>query len=71
MVGTQLVPRLREAGHVVVGTTRSAEKAEHLRAQGVQPETLDALDRQATVSAVIRTRPDAIVHQLTVTWREC
>ncbi len=64
-VGKHLVPLLREAGHVVVGTTRSPEKAEHLRAQGVQPEVLDALDREATVRAVIRTQPDAIVHQLT------
>lgn len=65
VVGKHLVPLLREAGHVVVGTTRSPEKAEQLRAQGVQPETLDALDRQAIVSAVMRARPDAIVHQLT------
>ena len=64
-VGKHLVPLLREAGHVVVGTTRSPEKAEHLRAQGIQPEVLDALDREATVRAVIRTQPDAIVHQLT------
>jgi 2-alkyl-3-oxoalkanoate reductase len=65
VVGKHLVPLLREAGHVVVGTTRSREKAEHLRAQGVQPEILDALDREATLSAVMRARPDAIVHQLT------
>ena len=65
VVGKHLVPLLREAGHVVVGTTRSGEKAEQLRAQGVQPEILDALDREAIVSAVMRARPDAIVHQLT------
>jgi len=64
-VGKHLIPLLREAGHVVIGTTRSAEKAEYLRAQGVQAEILDALDRRATVSAVMRARPDAIVHQLT------
>lgn len=65
VVGKHLVPLLREAGHVVVGTTRSPEKAEQIRAQGVQPQTLDALDRQAIISAVMRARPDAIVHQLT------
>ena len=64
-VGKQLVPLLREAGHVVVGTTRSPEKAEQLKAQGVQAEILDALDRAATVRAVTSARPDAIVHQLT------
>ena len=65
VVGQHLLPLLREAGHVVVGTTRSPEKAKHLTAQGVQPEVLDALDREATVGAVGRARPDAIVHQLT------
>ncbi len=65
VVGKQLIPLLREAGHVVIGTTRSPEKAEHLRAHGVQPEILDALDRQATLRAVMRARPDALVHQLT------
>jgi nucleoside-diphosphate-sugar epimerase len=65
VVGKHLIPLLRGAGHVVVGTTRSPEKAEHLTAQGVQPEIVDALDREATVRAVIRARPDAIVHQLT------
>jgi len=65
VVGQHLIPLLREAGHAVVGTTRSPEKAKHLTAQGVQPEVLDALDREATVGAVGRARPDAIVHQLT------
>jgi len=65
VVGKHLIPLLREAGHVVIGTTRSPEKASDLRAQGVQPEILDALDKQATVGAVTRARPDAIVHQLT------
>ena len=64
-VGKHLVPLLREAGHVVVGTTRSPGKADHLKAQGVQPQILDALDREATVRAVVAARPDAIVHQLT------
>jgi 2-alkyl-3-oxoalkanoate reductase len=65
VVGKHLVPLLREAGHVVVGTTRSPEKAERLRAQGIQAEIVDALDRQATVRAVVAARPDTIVHQLT------
>jgi nucleoside-diphosphate-sugar epimerase len=65
VVGRHLVPLVRDAGHVVVGTTRSPEKAERLRAQGVHAEVLDALDRAATVRAVREARPDAIVHQLT------
>jgi uncharacterized protein YbjT (DUF2867 family) len=63
VVGKHLVPLLRKAGHVVIGTTRSREKADQLRTQGVQPEILDALDKRATVEAVTRARPHAIVHQ--------
>ena len=65
VVGKHLVPLLREAGHVIVGTTRSPEKAEQLWKQGVQPQILDALDREATGRAVTAARPDAIIHQLT------
>src|SRR5688572_184169 len=64
-IGRQLVPLLQHAGHLVIGTTRSLERAEHLRAQGVEAAVLDALDRDATVGAVAKARPDAIVHQLT------
>jgi len=56
---------LQQAGHFVIGTTRSREKAEHLKAQRVDAIILDALDRQATVRAVVQAQPDAIVHQMT------
>jgi nucleoside-diphosphate-sugar epimerase len=64
-LGTQLVPRLLAAGHQVTGTTRSAAKADALRAAGAEPVVLDALDRDAVMAAVTAARPDAIVHQLT------
>jgi nucleoside-diphosphate-sugar epimerase len=64
-LGTQLVPRLVAAGHHVTGTTRSAARADTLRAAGAEPVVLDALDRDAVIAAVTAARPDAIVHQLT------
>jgi nucleoside-diphosphate-sugar epimerase len=65
-VGKRLVPMLVANGHVVVGTTRSAEKAEDLRARGAVPVVLDVLDAEAVGRAVTETDPDVIVHQATV-----
>ena len=64
-VGRPLVKKLVENGHEVTGTTRSAEKAETLRALGAEPAVVDALDKQAVKRAVEATRPDVIVHELT------
>jgi 2-alkyl-3-oxoalkanoate reductase len=64
-VGGALVPALVRAGHEVVGTTRSEAKASRLREAGAEGLVLDVLDRRATLDAVGRARPDAIVHQAT------
>jgi nucleoside-diphosphate-sugar epimerase len=64
-IGTRLVPLLLDAGHDVVGMTRTPAKAEALRAAGAEPVVADALDSDAVVAAVVAARPDAIVHQLT------
>ncbi len=64
-IGAQLVPKLVGKGHAVIGTSRSAEKAEHLRAHGAEPVVLDVLDPAAVREAIIAARPDAIVHQAT------
>jgi nucleoside-diphosphate-sugar epimerase len=64
-IGTWLVPQLVDRGHKVVGTSRSAEKAEHIRALGAEPVALDLLDRAAVRRAVREAAPDAIVHQAT------
>ncbi|SDL87013.1 NAD-dependent epimerase/dehydratase family protein [Nonomuraea jiangxiensis] len=55
VVGRQLVPLLRAVGHEVVGLSRSPGA----------DVTVDALDRDATVRAVRRVGPDAVVHLLT------
>jgi 2-alkyl-3-oxoalkanoate reductase len=62
-IGTRLVPQLLERGHEVIGTSRSREKADTLRAQGAEPVVLDLLDRDAVREAVAAARPEAIVHQ--------
>jgi nucleoside-diphosphate-sugar epimerase len=64
-IGTRLVPQLVDRGHEVIGTSRSAEKAEHLRACGAEPVALDLLDRAAVRRVVLEAGPDAIVHQAT------
>jgi nucleoside-diphosphate-sugar epimerase len=64
-VGQPLVRRLAEAGHEVVGMTRTPAKAARLRALGAEPVVADALDREAVIAAVVAARPDVVVHQLT------
>ena len=64
-VGRSLIPLLISSGHTVTGTTRSAAKADALRALGAEPVVLDGLDRAAVLAAVAAAGPDAIVHQMT------
>ena len=64
-IGKRLVPLLLKAGHRVTGTTRSAAKAEALRAAGVEPVVVDVFDAQGLSRAVLAARPDIVVHQLT------
>jgi nucleoside-diphosphate-sugar epimerase len=49
----------------VIGTSRSPESAERIRALGAKPIVLDLLDRRAVRKAVLETKPDAIVNQAT------
>src|SRR6266540_1374498 len=64
-VGERLVPQLVEKGHEVIGTSRSPEKADRLRAGGAEAVVLDVLDPHAVREAVAAARPDAVVHQAT------
>jgi len=65
VVGRQLVPMLVSRGHDVTGTTRTAAKADALRAAGAKPVVLDILDREATVAAVVGAAPEIVVHEAT------
>jgi nucleoside-diphosphate-sugar epimerase len=64
-MGRQLLPRLSAVGHQVVGLTRSAGKAELVRALGAEPALADALDPEQVAQAVTEAEPEAIVHELT------
>lgn len=64
-LGARLVPQLVERGHSVVGTCRSPDKIERLRALGAEAVVLDALDAPAVKEAVAAARPDAIAHEAT------
>lgn len=64
-IGRRLVPLLLQHGWQVVGTTRSADKAEALAAAGVQPVVVDVFDAQALQRAVAHAQPAVVLHQLT------
>ncbi len=64
-IGTRLVPQLIARGHEVVGTSRSPENAERIRALGAEAVALDLLDAGAVRKAVLAAEPDAIVNQAT------
>ncbi|HET9581436.1 MAG TPA: NAD-dependent epimerase/dehydratase family protein [Gemmatimonadota bacterium] len=64
-VGRRLVPLLIQAGHDVVGLTRTLAKADNLRAMGAEPAVADALDPDAVMKAVSEARPEVLIHQLT------
>jgi nucleoside-diphosphate-sugar epimerase len=64
-IGRKLTPLLRAVGHTVVGTTRSADKADGVRALGAEPVVVDVFDAEALARAVSAAAPEAIIHQLT------
>jgi nucleoside-diphosphate-sugar epimerase len=65
VIGRRLSLMLIADGHAVTGTTRSGAKAAQLRSSGVTSVVVDVFDREALRDAVIRARPDVVIHQLT------
>jgi uncharacterized protein YbjT (DUF2867 family) len=59
------LPMLVAAGHDVTGTTRSAERAGEIEAAGGRPVVVDVYDVDALTAAVVESRPDLVMHQLT------
>jgi len=64
-VGRPLLRQLREAGHEVIGTTRSPEKREQISVAGATPVIVDALDTQALRRAVVEAQPEIVINELT------
>jgi nucleoside-diphosphate-sugar epimerase len=65
VIGVRLTPLLLAAGHAVTGTTRSAEKAAELKTIGIEPVVVDVFDAATLRDAVVKARPDVVIHQLT------
>jgi nucleoside-diphosphate-sugar epimerase len=64
-IGRRLIPLLLDAGYVVHGLTRSAEKAVQLERSGVLPVIGNVYDAGALAESVAAAKPDIVVHQLT------
>ena len=65
VVGRCLVPLLRDAGHIVIGTSRTAEGKAKLEALGIGAVVIDVFDADAFNEAVWTASPDVLIHQLT------
>jgi nucleoside-diphosphate-sugar epimerase len=64
-IGQRLLPQLKERGHQLVASVRSAGRLDRLRAMGVEAVILDLLDPDAVRLAVCAARADAIIHEAT------
>ena len=65
VIGQRLAVLLRDAGHEVLGTTRTGAKAAMLRTLGVIPVVVDVFDADALAQVVAQAQPDIVIHQLT------
>jgi nucleoside-diphosphate-sugar epimerase len=64
-IGRPLVAELQAKGHSIVALTRSAEKAQALLEQGIEPAIADVFDADAVKAAVLSARPEIVIEQLT------
>ena len=64
-IGRRLTPLLLAAGHEVTGSTRHAETARALNAAGIHGVAVDVFDATALRDAVVKARPEIVIHQLT------
>lgn len=65
VLGRRLVPALTNAGHDVVGMTRTQRGAETVRALGATAVVGDGLDRDGVMRTVVESAPEVVVHQMT------
>lgn len=64
-IGRRMIPMLVGAGHRLIGSTRSPERAAALEAAGVTPVVVDVFDAGALTEAVRQAAPEIVIHQLT------
>jgi nucleoside-diphosphate-sugar epimerase len=65
VIGRSLLPLLVLDGHEVVGLTRKEERAQLIRELGAEPAIADAFDAAGLRDAVVRARPEVVIHELT------
>jgi nucleoside-diphosphate-sugar epimerase len=65
VIGRPLIGLLRNAGHSVTGTTRSASKVAEIEKLGAVGVAVDAFDAEGLKRAVVAAKPDVVIHQLT------
>ena len=65
VVGRRLVPQLVARGHEVTATTSSPARLGVVEQLGATGVVMDGLDAASVSAAVAKTRPEAIVHQMT------
>jgi len=65
VIGRRLALLLRDAKHDVTGSTRDPAKAARLRVLGIEPVIVDVFDAGALAGAMMRVRPEVVMHQLT------
>lgn len=65
VIGRRLTPLLRQAGHDVAATTRSAHKAALLHELGAEPHIVDVFGAKGLAGVLERVQPQVVIHQLT------
>jgi dTDP-4-dehydrorhamnose reductase len=64
-IGRPLTAMLVAASHGVTGSTRSTVAAAALEAAGARAAVVDVLEREPLIAAVLASRPDVVIHQVT------
>jgi UDP-glucose 4-epimerase len=65
VIGVRLLPLMLAEGHIVAAMTRTAGKADAVRASGALPVVCDLFDRASLTAAVNAFHPDVVMHQVT------
>jgi len=64
-IGRPLIRWLKQDRHTVFALARSPESSHVVRQLGAEPVTADAFDAVSVKAAIDRTRPDAVINELT------